>query len=466
MKYALKMTGRQHAVLRRHLYPGDGLEAVAVALCGRRAGAGRQVLSVHDMVLIPHDECIREPDLLHWKTDRLVPFLERVAGENLALVKFHSHPGGYTKFSAPDTDSDLRLFESVFGWSSTDAPHASAIMLPDGSLFGRAALPGGRFQPLDAVAVAGDELLFWFCAVSNSVGLEEFRRHEQVFGSGTIQRLRRLSIAVVGCSGTGSHVVELLGRLGVGRLVLVDPDHVERRNLNRILNATAADAAAKRLKVDVLRDAVLRMGLGTAVEAVPENLLDREAALAVAECDVVFGCMDSAEGRHVLNRLAAFYSLPYFDLCVRIDADGDGGVTSAGGTVHYLQPDGASLLARGAYKMEQVEAEGLRRTNPAEYAARKREKYIVGIDEDRPAVVSLNGQVANTAVNEFLARLHPYRRVRNSEYATVRLDLMESEMFGQSEPAPSRDLARHVGRADCDPLLGMPILSQPVVRIT
>ena len=47
-----------------------------------------------------------------------------------------------------------------------------------------------------------------------------------------------MSIAVVGCSGTGSPVIEQLARLGVGRLVLVDPDRVEEKNLNRIVNAT------------------------------------------------------------------------------------------------------------------------------------------------------------------------------------------------------------------------------------
>jgi len=35
-----------------------------------------------------------------------------------------------------------------------------------------------------------------------------------------------MRLAVVGCSGTGSPVVEQLARLGVRRLVLVDPDEI------------------------------------------------------------------------------------------------------------------------------------------------------------------------------------------------------------------------------------------------
>ena len=59
-------------------------------------------------------------------------------------------------------------------------------------------------------------------------------RHAQAFGTGTTALLRNLSVAIVGCSGTGSIVAEQLARLGAGRLVLVDPDRVEEKNLNRI----------------------------------------------------------------------------------------------------------------------------------------------------------------------------------------------------------------------------------------
>lgn len=34
----LRLSATQHRELRTHLYPGDGHEAVAVALCGRRRG--------------------------------------------------------------------------------------------------------------------------------------------------------------------------------------------------------------------------------------------------------------------------------------------------------------------------------------------------------------------------------------------------------------------------------------------
>jgi molybdopterin/thiamine biosynthesis adenylyltransferase len=159
------------------------------------------------------------------------------------------------------------------------------------------------------VLVPGDDIHFWPAATDGK--LPGFvQRHAQLFGSGTTQRLRNLSVAVVGCSGTGSPLIEQLARLGVGRLVLIDPDTVEEKNLNRIINATQDDADHHRPKVEVLARAIAAMGFGTDVLPLRENLVSRRAVEVVAECDVVFGCMDGVEGRHLLNRLAAHYLLP------------------------------------------------------------------------------------------------------------------------------------------------------------
>ncbi len=111
-----------------------------------------------------------------------------------------------------------------------------------------------------------------------------------VFGAGTTTLLRHLSVAVVGCSGTGSPVIELLVRHGVGRIVLVDPDHIDTKNLNRITFARMCDVG--RLKVNVAAEWIESVGLGTDVEAIPTNLCDPLTVKYVAECDVVIGCMD------------------------------------------------------------------------------------------------------------------------------------------------------------------------------
>ena len=230
--------------------------------------------------------------------------------------------------SGPAPEPALRYAFSAVG----------AFMFDDGRMIARLVDDAGRFQPLASVDVVGDDLSYWPSAAETATVPEFGRRVTQTFGAGTYDRLRRLRIGIVGCSGTGSPLIEQLARNCVGTMVLVDPDRVEEKNLNRILNATIHDARHARLKVDVAARAIRAMGLGTVVDTHPRSLFDPDTVRAVAGCDVVFGCMDSIDGRHLLNKLATFYLLPYFDLGVKLEADGRGGVDQVCGTVHYLQP--------------------------------------------------------------------------------------------------------------------------------
>jgi hypothetical protein len=459
MRYALRLTHAQHQELQAHLFPGDGKEAVALLLCGRRSSASRHVLVVREIHLVPYEQCRRRAaDCVTWPTDAVDPILPDALEHGYAILKIHSHVIDKRSFSSTDDESDQIFFGSVSSLLDDGLPHASLVMMPSGEIFGRATMNGGIAEPISSVMVVGDDLVIWGNPTAS--GNKEFAlRSEQAFGKGTIHKLRGLSVAVVGCSGTGSFVTEHLARLGVGKLILVDPDRVEEKNLNRILNSGKEDSDLVSFKVHTLARAIARMGLDQQVVPMPVNLASPDAILAVADCDVAFGCMDGTEGRHILNRLATFYSLPYFDVGVRLDADGKGGISGISGAVHYLQPGGSSLLSRGVYSMDQVEAEGMRRTNPEIYRQQRGEGYLRGIAEDRSAVITINGVLASLAVQEFLARIHPYRNQPNNRYSYVGVNLAEMQIHAECEGAPCALLAPHVGRGDTSPILGLAGLS-------
>jgi hypothetical protein len=257
------------------------------------------------VILVPHDNVIvRAPDEIEWSVeDHVLPLVEEMERDDLALVVVHCHPGGYPRFSATDDEADRLLFPSVHSWFDVPGGHGAAVMLPDGAIFGRTVDPAGRFAPFRRISVAGDDLLFFPKPSKLTVVPAAARRVSQTFGSGTYALLRSLRIGVVGCSGTGSIVAELLARNCVGELLLVDDDIVEDKNLNRILNSRAADAERGAAKVDVLAGAIREFGLGTLVEPVKASLLDAVGSERVSTCDIVFGCMDTAEGRHILGRV-------------------------------------------------------------------------------------------------------------------------------------------------------------------
>lgn len=456
----LRLTGNQHEALKRHLFPGDGKEAVAVALCGRREAPNASILMVHKLFMIPLVECKRDEYRITWPVELVQHLIVEAAQKQMGILKIHSHPGGYDQFSEVDDQSDSELFPSIHAWTDDGLPHASAVMLPSGRIFGRIHFSDGTGQPLDRVTVAGDDILFFDHDQETVEISSDQLRTTQAFGSGTTLLFQRITIGVVGSSGTGSWVIEQLGRLGIAQLILVDPDWVETKNLNRIVETVSKDADEKRYKVHVFEERVSRFGTRCAVEPHTITVLNRDVANRLAECDVIFGCVDSLEGRDVLNRIATFYTIPFFDMGVLLRADGKGSVETVCGSVHYLLPDGSSLLSRGVYSSEDLAAETMKRTNPEQYEAQRKEGYIRGIRENSPAVISINGFIASAAVNEFLARVHQFRRELNSGQRWQSFDLVNCSWTHRPDSEPCPLLAKQAGRGDLVPFLNCNLMAE------
>jgi len=458
------ISAHHHRALRSHLFPGDGNEAVAFALCGRARREDLELLVVHDIVPVPHDVCrVRTPYRVAWPGVAMEPVLNKAVALGMAVVKVHSHPTGYEWFSTTDDIAEREMFPSVFGWLDADGPLASLIMLPDGRLVGRAVQESGDGEPLHGIRIAGDDFAFlqYGDPQQGEALPEHARRVAQTFGESTYRLLRRLRVGVVGASGTGSIVIEQLARNCVGELVVVDPDKIEDKNLNRIINSTASDAAVGVDKTVVQERAIEAMRLGTRVQPFSRDLLDREVIEALSTCDVLFGCMDSVDGRHVLNKLASTYVIPLIDVGVRLDADGHGGIDSIWLAVHTVLPGGSSLLSRRVYSQEDLQAAFLKRTDPSAYEQQRKLGYVKGVMVDRPAVISVNMEAASAAVNEFLARLHPYRAVPNGRFAVRRISLSDPEAsVTELDGEPCRAMGRAVGLGDQEPLLGMPLLGR------
>ena len=455
----LAISGKHYETLRAHLFPGDGKEAVAFAVCGRARRPECEMLLVRDVIAVPYASCHRSEHRITWPGTVLDPILTRAMAEGLGLVKIHSHPNGYPWFSDTDDQADADLFPSVFGWLGNNGPMASAIMLPDGTLVGRSVTENGISDPLARIRVAGSEFKFWPDVTGIDVPAHD-KRTAQAFGEGTYARLRGLKVGVVGCSGTGSVVIEQLARNSIGTLVLVDCDHIESKNLNRILNSTAVDAATALDKPSVQARAIKAMEMGTKITMHPYALSDRRALDDLSTCDVVFGCMDSIDGRHILNKLSTAYLIPYIDVGVRLDADRNGGIDGIWLAVHTLQPGGSSLKSRRVYDQADLEAAFLQR-NSVEYERLKKHGYVKNVDVDRPAVISVNMQAASIAVNEFLARIHGFRFQPCGAFAVRKVALHDEDnnlVMGDGDVC--LEFARGVGRGDQSPFLGMPALGE------
>lgn len=466
MNVTLSISADQHTALADHLFPGDGLEAAALLLCGGADHSERYRLSVREVILLEHGKCKRLRDRVSWPTDLIVPHLDHAEELGLSVIKVHCHPGGFAEFSEVDDEGDKELLPIIRSWVGAAIPHGSIVMLPSGRLFGRYLRDGDEMKPINMISVAGPDIRL-FPAITTADGeIRSFgRSQDQAFGEGTTATLGRLRAGIVGISGTGSPLLEQLIRLGFGEIVIIDPDIIEDRNLNRILNSTVADAGAGRLKVDIAEAAAIATGLPTKIIKVASTLMSPAAINALSVCDVIFGCVDTHTGRFAMNLVSTYHIIPYFDLGVMLDAtkeaDGTGRVNDILGTVHYIVPGRSSLISRDVISLQTVAAEGLANSDPEAAAQQVRDKYFRGLTVSRPAVISINMFAAALAVNDFLARIHLYRHMSNSEVGSIEFSLGQLRLTPDEEQEDCALLHPWVGHGKISPLLGLPELSEP-----
>ena len=451
----LVMTQRHHRDIFQHLFPGDGLEAAVVLLCNQGTGKEYRSLIVADALFAPHDASKRKKRFLAWPFANCFPpeKITTIDRQGQSIITIHSHPNNLDGFSAIDDQNDKELFRSVCNWFDDRRLHGSAIMLPDGRIMARTVNAAGEFMAMEAVSVVGDSIHIWKPRESRrKTGYS--RKLAQTFGAGTLDMLRSMRAGVVGCSGTGSIMVELLARNCVGQLVVVDPDILEEKNLNRMIGGTMNDVRKNRPKVKAAERFVRAMGMGSKVQTHQDFTNSADVVAALVDCDVLFGCVDSAFGRYHLDCLASAYLIPYFDVGVHLETDGKGGIAAADAVSHYVHPQGQSLLARGAYTMEQVTAENWRRADSTHYQEQVQAGYLAAVGEDQPAVMSVNMQAACMAFNDFLARIHKFRLDDNREFSAQRFRLVhgsyENEM-DQGGPHPL--MKKYAGTGDASLLV-------------
>ncbi|KTB94289.1 thiamine biosynthesis protein ThiF [Pseudomonas syringae ICMP 11293] len=424
----LVMTEALHTELREHLFPGDGLEAAAILICTRYEGR-RTKLIAKSMIAVPHDACERRADFIRWPGDHLEQAIAESEPAQLSIVLVHSHPGNFLGFSELDDESDLITMRALF--AGVEVIHGSAVMIRNGALVARLYDSSQRPTDVSLVSVVGDDIRLYFHGKGDVCVIDSAIRPPMAFTTEMTQALSQLSVAVIGVSGTGSVVAEQVTRLGFGEIILIDHDHVEARNLNRILNSTLADAESSVAKVEMCADFIVRVRGEGVAWPISQSIGTRSAVLAAADADILFCCVDTRFARMIADRIASRFLIPLFDVGVLIPTmkAGPSDVTIAGvyGRIDYVKPGGATLSDRGVYTADSLRAESLLAANPEAYQQQLQRGYIRGFHEEAPAVISLNMMAASACVMEFVARAFPMREEHNSNYARTLIKFREAE---------------------------------------
>jgi hypothetical protein len=450
----LVLTEEIHASLREHLFPGDGLEAAAVLVCSRYAGEHLKLFA-KQLIVVPYAECTeRDANYITWPGSYLEQGIDLAEGESLSIILVHSHPGGYFAFSEVDDQSDAKTIPCLI--QGVSAIHGSAIMVPGGEMRARLYDQDMNCTPVALVTVAGDDIKYWWDSPPLSI------QPVIAFTSGMTAALKQLSAVVIGVSGTGSIVAEALARLGFGEVILIDHDHVEAKNLNRILNSTLDDAKAERPKVEMFADAINRIRDTPFAKPINSSILTREAVLAAAGADVIFSCVDTLQARMVADLISTNFLIPLIDVGVKIPtrSDGHGGraIADVVGRIDYVKPGGSSLGDRGVYTPDTLQAEYLQQADLQAHQDQVKRGYITGMQEEAPSVITLNMRAASACVSEYIARAFPFREEENGRYARTIFTLSGCEEDSYSEKSFHCTAKPRLADGCKEPLLGLPDL--------
>jgi molybdopterin-synthase adenylyltransferase len=168
-------------------------------------------------------------------------------------------------------------------------------------------------------------------ALENGIVPERYARNMRACSLEDQAALLRAQVGVVGLGGLGGTVAEVLARMGVGRLRLVDGDRFEDSNLNRQLLSTVEGMG--QLKSEAARTRVDRINPSVDVTALTEFVTAENAGGVLEGCDVVVDCLDNLRTRFVVE-----------DACRRIGCPlVSAAVAGASGHVTTIFPEDTGL---------------------------------------------------------------------------------------------------------------------------
>ena len=130
-----------------------------------------------------------------------------------------------------------------------------------------------------------------------SVTERRFGGLERLYGVSGAARIRAAHVVVVGVGGVGSWTVEALARSGVGRLTLIDLDHVSESNINRQIHAL--DDTVGMAKVEALRQRIAHINPDCVVTCIEDFVEPSNwpSLLNGAEVDAVIDACDQIKAK-------------------------------------------------------------------------------------------------------------------------------------------------------------------------
>jgi len=369
-------------------------ENMAVTFCGHNSFGKTLQLLVKD------SQCIGDSGLsqhsavgLELKKEAYRKILLASERTHTSLLFWHSHPFTDTAwFSGTDDQNDLMNAEFI----SKHLPHAYYGNVVVAQKSHKARLYNKKKKDFEDIP----ELVIIGQPGSNGASTESptLERNYRAFGKQGQAVISGMKVVMVGCGGLGWQVVLQLVALGVRKLLLIDPDSLEITNMNRMPGAPFSKVGEP--KVKVLAEISKQMNPKLDVRYEVASVFEKRIQEKMKRYDVIIAGLDFQRPRSELNRFAVKYVKYYLDAGSEIILE-NGKVKHAGGQINLVIPGvGPCLACNNTLDWKSILYEGM---DKREQEFEVKRGYIRGVSEPSASVVSINGVVASSLVNEFLA---------------------------------------------------------------
>lgn len=142
--------------------------------------------------------------------------------------------------------------------------------------------------------------------------IEKYSR-QSFLGFDSQTKIEETEIAVIGCGGGGSHIVQQLLHIGFRKMKVFDADWVEDSNTHRLVGIVYPNDVVNKLpKVEV----ATRMARNIQGESLIETFQStwQESAEKLKTCKIAIGCVDSFDQRDQLETFCRRFSIYYIDI--------------------------------------------------------------------------------------------------------------------------------------------------------
>jgi molybdopterin-synthase adenylyltransferase len=145
--------------------------------------------------------------------------------------------------------------------------------------------------------------------------IERYTRQILLFGEEGQEKLKNATIFIAGAGGLGSPVSLYLAVLGVGTIILVDDDVVERSNLNRQILHSERDIGRK--KTRSAEEKLKAINPDISVQVIDETIDESTIHALVGNADGIVDAMDTFATRYLLNEVSQQKHIPLFHGAIR-----------------------------------------------------------------------------------------------------------------------------------------------------